>query len=77
MKKLLITYKMLNQNEVAENCVALPMLDEIAKDILLNGADSVYLNYILNGEVGRLLKSLAEIQGYDYAGFCTADEIAD
>ena len=77
MKKLLITYKMLNQNGVAENCVALPMLDDIAKDILLNGADSVYLNYILNGEVGRLLKSLAEIQGYDYAGFCTADEIAD
>ncbi len=34
MKKVLITYHMTNGEEDAETCIALPMADEVAEDVL-------------------------------------------
>lgn len=75
MKKLLITYKMQNQNETVETCIALPMTDETSKDILAKGETSEHLQSMTLGETYRALKSIAALQGYDYAGFCTAEEV--
>lgn len=76
MKKLCITYHMHNDEGVAETCVTLPMLEEVAEDILERGADSEHLNAMLIGDVYRILKSLASIQGYTYDGFCCATKEA-
>ena len=80
MKKLLITYNMQNDIEDCETCIVLPMTDEIARDILEKGWESSYLDGLgidgTEGEIHRNL-TLSEIQGYEFAGFCTAEEIKD
>lgn len=43
MKKVLITYHMTNGEEDAETCIALPMADEVAEDVLTWGDDSRYI----------------------------------
>ena len=76
MTNLCITYQMHNDTETAETCVTLPMLEEVAEDILERGADSEHLDSMRIGEVQRILKSLASIQGYTYDGFCCAEREA-
>lgn len=68
MKKLLITYQMQNQNGTAENRIALSMVDEIADDILTKGANNSVI-------LKNTLKHITALQGYDYVGFCTAEEV--
>ena len=81
MKKLLITYNMQNDIVDCETCIVLPMTDEIARDILEKGWESSYLDGLgidgTEGEIHRILRTLSEIQGYEFAGFCTAEEIKD
>lgn len=76
MTKLCITYHMHNEEGTAETCVTLPMLEAVAEDILERGADSEHLDSMRIGEVQRILKSLASIQGYTYDGFCCAEKEA-
>lgn len=76
MTNLCITYNMHNDEGVAETCVTLPMLEEVAEDILERGSDSEHLDSMRIGEVQRILKSLASIQGYTYDGFCCAEREA-
>ena len=76
MTNLCITYQMHNNEGIAETCVTLPMLEEVAEDILEKGADSEHLDSMRIGEVQRILKSLASIQGYTYDGFCCAEKEA-
>jgi len=68
MKNILITYHMHTPGESAESCITIPMKDEIADDLLEKGMDSVHMMLEANGEVARLLRSLADIQGYRYDG---------
>ena len=68
MKKVCITYHMHFPGEEVESCIVLPMEDKIADDLLEKGMDSVRMMLEANGEVARLLRSLAEIQGYRYDG---------
>ena len=81
MKKLLITYNMQNDTESCETCIVLPMADEISESILEMGWESSYLDGLgidgTEGEIHRILRTLSEIQGYEFAGFCTAEEIKD
>lgn len=76
MTKLCIVYYMHNDEGIAETCVTLPMLEEVAEDILEKGADSEHLSSMLIGKVYLVLKSLASIQGYTYDGFCWAEREA-
>lgn len=75
MKKLLITYRMTNEIETTENCIELPMQDDIAKAILAKGSDSDYVKPTLYGDVYRLLQSLAYIQVYEFTEFCSAETV--
>lgn len=75
MKNINITYHMEKPDEVAESCITLPMTDDIADDILWMGENSTYLGTGHNGEVRRLLESLAAIQGYKYIGACCPREV--
>ncbi len=79
MKKLLITYNMENDFEDMETCIVLSMADEVAGDILKNGWESSYLEGIgadgSEGEIHRILRAASTIQGCEYAGFCTAEEV--
>ena len=72
---------MQNDIEDCETCIVLPMTDEIARDILEKGWESSYLDGLgidgTEGEIHRILRTLSEIQGYEFAGFCTAEEIKD
>ena len=71
MKKVLITYHMTNGEEDAETCIALPMADEVAEDVLTWGDDSRYIRR--GGAVRQALDALARMQGYSYTMFCTAE----
>lgn len=73
MKRVCITYKMCRPGEQAETCAVLPMTDERAESILKLGEDSIYLSPICQASVYRMLTAMAQIQGYDYAGFCGAE----
>lgn len=56
MKKVLITYHMTNGEEDAETCIALPMADEVAEDVLTWGDDSRYIRR--GGAVRQALDAL-------------------
>ena len=43
MKRLMITYRMTNEYEDAETCIALPVTDAIAEDVLTWGDDSRHI----------------------------------
>lgn len=75
MKRISITYHMEIPGEVVESCITLPMMDDIADDILWMEENSTYLGTGHNGEVRRLLESLAAIQGYKYTGACCLREV--
>ncbi len=73
MKRLMITYRMTNEYEDAETCIALPMADEVAEDVLTWGDDSRYIRR--GGVIWQALNALAEMQGYKYTLFCTAEPV--
>lgn len=73
MKRLLITYHMVNARENAETCTVMPMEDTIANDILTWGDDSRHLHG--NGVVRKALDALARMQGYQLDCFCCAKEV--
>lgn len=77
MKKINLTYHMEKPGEIAESCITLPMEDAVAEDILANEERSQHLNPMLNGDVYRLLRSLAAIQGYEYTGACCPEEVPE
>lgn len=58
MKKVLITYHMTNGEEDAETCIALPMADEVAEDVLTWGDDSRYIRR--GGAVRQALDALGK-----------------
>lgn len=74
-KRLCITYHMKRSNEGAETCITLPMMAEVAESILWDGTDSPYLIPACNGDVYRILACLSSIQGYEFDGFCMAEEV--
>ena len=57
------------------------MTSKTAKPALEKGWESSYLDGLgidgTEGEIHRILRTLSEIQGYEFAGFCTAEEIKD
>ena len=73
MKRVCITYKMQRPGEKAETVAVLPMTDERAESILKLGEDSIYVSPSCQASVYRTLAAMAQIQGYDYAGFCRAE----
>lgn len=75
MKRVNITYHMKRGNEIAETCITLPMEDDVSKDILAHGEDSIYLQPGRHGHIRRILSSLATIQGYQYLGACCPEEV--
>lgn len=72
MKYLNVTYHMRNGCETAETCITLPMEPETADDILKDQCDSPHVTP--ESAVGRILSALADLQGYDSAAFCCAEE---
>ena len=85
MKRICITYHMSIDHsrpsdsyphniEVAENCITIPMLDEMADDILENQSNSRYLmSHTGQRNVYDALLILALLQGYNNAEFITAE----
>lgn len=61
--------------ETAETCVVLPMTEDIAEDILVNGDESKYVEKRMcgGGVICEALRCISEAQGYVYEGFCTAE----
>lgn len=83
MKRICFTYHMhINHSkpsddlphniETAETCIALPMRDEVADDLLKNGTKSQYLHFM--GEIRIILEHISELQGYFFDGVCTIEE---
>ncbi len=72
MAHLSITYHMYNAQTTAETCITLPMMSETADDILRNQYDSPHV--APSSAVGRIISALADLQGYDSALFCCAEE---
>lgn len=75
MKHINITYHMKNATETAETCITLPMRDEAATDLLEKGERSQHVDPMLLGDVYRVLASLSALQGYEFVGFCCAEEV--
>lgn len=65
MKKINLTYHMQKGTETAENIVTLMMEDTIADEIIKTQKTGT--------RVGLILTVLAEIQGYEYIGLCSAE----
>lgn len=72
MKRVCITYKMFKLGEIAETCIVLPMEDHTA-DAAIDKID----NFIIPLHVYQILCSLSRLQGYHYAGFCSAEEVQE
>ena len=73
MKRLMITYRMTNEYEDAETCIALPVTDAIAEDVLTWGDDSRHIRR--GGVIWQALNTLAEMQGYKHTLYCTAEPV--
>ena len=63
---------MTRKNEIAETCIALPMEDAKAAELLACQEDCLQLREGATLDV--LLRKLSILQGYQYAGFCIAEE---
>lgn len=73
MKNVCITYKMRCGDDVAETCAVLPMTDSRANSVLSLGEGSIFMSPNCPWSVYRVLAAMAQIQGYEYAGFCSAE----
>ena len=72
MKHICITYHMTRKNEIAETCITLPMEDAKAAELLACQEGCLQLREGATLDV--LLRKLSILQGYQYAGFCIAEE---
>ena len=72
MKHICITYHMTRKSEIAETCITIPMEDSKADGLLACQEDCQQLRE--GATLDILLRKLSILQGYRYAGFCTAEE---
>lgn len=74
MPKVRITYIMSSYKEVAETCIDLHVTEAIAESLDKYQGDSPYVRYAgRRREIAKLLKTLAELQGYKDAEFEMAE----
>lgn len=74
MPKVRITYIMSKYGEDAETCIDLRVTEAIAESLDKYQGDSPYVSYAgRRREIAKLLKTLAELQGYKDAEFETAE----
>ena len=74
MPKVSITYIMSKYGEDAETCIDLRVTEAIAESLDKYQGDSPYVSYAgRRREIAKLLKTLAELQGYKDAEFETAE----
>lgn len=74
MPKVRITYIMSSYKEVAETCIDLHVTEAVAESLYKYQSESPYVSYAgRRREIAKLLKTLAELQGYKDAEFKTAE----
>lgn len=74
MPKVRITYIMSSYKEVAETCIDLHVTETVAESLDKYQGDSPYVSYAgQRREIAKLLKTMAELQGYKDAEFETAE----
>lgn len=86
MKHLSITYHLTTDHskpadnyphnvEIAETCITIPMMEEIADDILKYQGDSKHVREgsLSITPIKTILEELARLQGYQEAHFCCAE----
>lgn len=76
MKHLCITYHMSKPGEVAETCITLPMEDYAAGEIMefQDELQSMKKHFFFVAALEKILQSMARLQGYEKAEFCSAEE---
>lgn len=76
MKHLCITYHMSKPGEVAETCITLPMEDYAAGEIMefQDELQSMKKHFLFVAALEKILQSMARLQGYEKAEFCSAEE---
>lgn len=73
MTNICVTYLMKRENEVAETCITLPMEEKKADELL--AAQSEWWQLMDGATLDVLLRKLSILQGYQFAGFETAEKI--
>lgn len=74
MQKVRITYIMSSYKEVAETCIDLHVTEAVAESLDKYQGESPYVRYAgRRREIAKLLKTMAELQGYKDAEFETAE----
>lgn len=71
MTNIRITYHMKREHEIAETCITLPMEDSKATEFL--ATQDEWCQLMEGATLDVLLHKLSILQGYMYAGFCTAE----
>lgn len=72
MTHVCITYHMKREREIAETCITIPMEDGKAAELLATQGE--WWQLMEGATLDVLLRKLALIQGYSFAGFCMAEE---
>ena len=74
MPKVRITYIMSSYKEVAETCIDLHVTEAVAESLTSYQRESLFVSFAgRRREIAKLLKTLAELQGYKDAEFETAE----
>lgn len=74
MPKVRITYIMSKYGEAAEACIDLRVTEAAAESLIRYQRESLYVSFAgRRREIAKLLKTLAELQGYKDAEFETAE----
>lgn len=74
MPKVRITYIMRKYGEDVETCIDLHVTEAVAESLTSYQRESPYVSYAgRRREIAKLLKTLAELQGYKDAEFETAE----
>lgn len=74
MPKVRITYIMSKYGEDAETCIDLHVTEAVAESLDKYQGDRPYVSYAgRRREIAKLLKTMAELQGYKDAEFETAE----
>ena len=74
MPKVRITYIMSKDGEEAETCVDLRVMEAVAESLVSYQRESLFVSFAgRRREIAKLLKTMAELQGYKDAEFETAE----
>lgn len=74
MPKVRITYIMSSYKEVVETCIDLHVTEAVAESLYKYQGESVFVRFAgRRREIAKLLKTMAELQGYKDAEFETAE----